>query len=164
MIELAPIDIVVVPDLAAAYLTALVQRGVKLDDQELSLTRLDPDYAKWDYHVGLDGKPISGRGKRFASKIWTPRRDVSSVELRQCFQEDGGFYGHTAAFTAWRRICGLVGYHASIPKDNGCWRNPNGYLYVPCSRFDGGHRCLGQYRLDREWNAHWSFVGFRELA
>ena len=148
-------NIILVPDLAAVDFTALVKR-------ELRLTYLDPDYERWDFYRGLDGKKIPGRGKRFEPLLWTPGRQVSSEEVRSYFCERG-MIGHVGAFTEWRRTCGLQGWHASIPDDNGCWRSPDGSLYAPYSDFDGGHRRLDQDRLADDWDDYFSFVGFREL-
>lgn len=147
-------DVIEVPDIDAVDLTALTK-------SHCDLTYLDGDYAKWDLHRGVDGTPISGRGKRFELLTWRPKRDVNSDQVRAYFKERG-FSGHTGAFTAWVKERKPEGYHASIPDDNGCWRGSGGCLYVPCSYFDGGNRRLDRSCPDSDWDSHWVFVAFRE--
>ena len=145
-----------VPDVEATELTAIAK-------QELDLTYITPDSEPWDYYQGNDGKPISGRGKVFEVMTWKPGRDVSSDEVREHFEKEG-FYGHAGAFTQWRRTCGLSGYHASIPDNNGCWRRSDGRLHAPCSYFGSGERSLNQGWVDYPWRGgFWSFVAFREV-
>jgi hypothetical protein len=118
---------VVVPDLAAVDLTALVEN-------ELDLTYLDSDYRWWDYYRGNDGAAINGRGRKYEVLIWKPELKpdeiISSEAVRNHFKELRAF-GHTGAFTQWRRVCGFNGYHASIPEDDGCFRLEDGDLSVP---------------------------------
>ncbi len=152
-------NIIVVPDLAAVDLTALVQR-------ELNLTYLDPDYANWDYYQGVDKSVIRGRGLKFEVLTWKPdlkpNEAISSEEVRAHFRELNAF-GHVGAFTQWRRTCGLEGFHVSIPEDNACWRTSRGRLCAPCSIFGGGRRELGRSWLGDDWDGDWSFVAFREI-
>ncbi len=154
-------NIVVVPDMAAVDLTALVEK-------ELKLTYLDSDYRQWNYYIGVDKTVISGRGKRFESLIWKPElkpnETISSGVVCKHFKGLGGFYGHAGAFTEWRRVCGLNGYHTTILDDNSCVRFAGGRLCVPYSDFRGADRklCLG--RLGGGWSGGWSFVAFREVA
>ena len=148
-------NIILVHDLPANELIALAKT-------RCNLTYIDPDYEKWDMFQGLDGKVISGRSKTFKSLVWKPGREVSSNEVREYFKAKG-FAGHAAAFTAWVMENKPAGYHASIPDDNGCWRDSGRLLYAPDSIFGDGSR-----RLDHDWVAHgwvdsWCFVGFREL-
>lgn len=152
-------NIVVVPDLAAVELTALVQR-------ELGLTLLDQGYKRWNYYSDLRGQPIPGRGKRFESSIWNPKRKpseiLSSEAIREYFRALG-FYGHTGAFIQWMRTCGLQGYHASIPEDDACWRSPSGGLHAPFSYFGNGRHELRLGWSGGGWSGSWFFVGFREV-
>ncbi len=150
-----PQNVIEVPDIDAVDLTALTK-------SHCDLTYLDSDYAKWDFYRGVDGKPISGRGKRFEFLTWEPKRDVKSDEVRAYFKERG-FYGHTGAFTAFVKERKPAGYHASIPDDNGCWRGSDGRLCVPSSYFVGVYRGLDQFWLDLGWGSDWVFVAFREL-
>jgi hypothetical protein len=153
-------NIIVVPDLAAVELTALVKR-------ELNLTFLDGEYARWDYYTAHDGTPISGRGKRFEVLVWKPelRSDqaISSEAVRKHFR-DLGYFGHAGAFTQWRRTCGLEGYYASIPEDSACWRSSDGRLCAPYSIFLGGPRKLSRSWIRDDWGVRWSFVAFREVS
>ncbi|MFA6429539.1 MAG: hypothetical protein WCV84_03520 [Patescibacteria group bacterium] len=148
-------NILLVPDLSAVALTAFAEK-------RLRLTRLDRGYKDWDYYRGQDGTEILGRGRWFEPLIWTPGRSVGSEEVRGYFR-DKGFHGDAGAFTAWRLTCGLNGWHASVPDDNGCWRHPGGYLCAPYSSFDGGDRGLYQGRVGGLWHVLFSFVGFREV-
>lgn len=163
-------SIVVVPDMAAVDLTALVEK-------ELDLTHLGSDYRRWDYYRGLDGSEILGRGRKYEVLIWKPdlkpNETIPYEVVRGHFKDLGGFYGHAAAFTQWRRVCGLNGYHATILDALTCL-DAGGDLYVPYSGFDDGLRWLGHRWLgsawvdrdwvDRDWHAYWSFVGFREIS
>ena len=159
-------NIVIVPDISAVELTAQVKRGVKVGDKELPLTHLDSDYEKWGFYGGVDGKPISGRGKKFEAMIWKPElksgETITSEAVREHFRKLV-FYGHAGAFTAWRKTCGLSGYHASIPEDAGCWRYSGG-LYVPYSIFVGDRRELYHGWLGDGWDGRWSFVAFCEIS
>ncbi|MBP9747641.1 hypothetical protein KBD13_01760 [Patescibacteria group bacterium] len=149
-------NVIEVPDLDAVDLTALTK-------SHCGLMYLDSDYAKWDFHRGIDGNPISGRGKRFEVMTWEPKRHVKSDEVRAYFKERG-FYGHTGAFTAFIKERKPKGCHASIPEDNGCWRSSDGRLYVPYSNFNDSDRGLIQGLLDSDWaSVCWVFVAFREL-
>lgn len=151
-----PQNVIEVPDMAAVDLTAATEK-------ELNLTYLDSDYAKWDFYRGVDGTPISGRGKRFEFLTLEPKRQVSSREVREYFQAKG-FSGHAGAFTAWFKERMPQDHHASIPDDNGCWRRSNGRLCVPCSYFSDGNRLLDSCWLDGDdWDDRWVFVAFREL-
>jgi hypothetical protein len=156
-------NIVVVPDMGAVELTAATNR-------DLRLTYLDRDYAAWDFHTGLDGQPIAGRGLKFEAIIFTKKDikpsddDVSSEEVRAYFRERG-YFGHTGAFTQWRRQNPtLMGYHASIPEDNGCWRGSDGRLCVPYSYFGEGCRELYRYWFADDWDDRGSFVAFRVVS
>mgnify|MGYP006055089659 CR=1 FL=1 len=144
-----------VPDIDAVELAALAE-------EELDLTYLNPDYERWDFYRGLDGRPIPGRGKVFEVMTWHPERSVSSEEVHEHFKAEG-FCGHTGAFAQWRRTCGLAGYHTSIPEDNGCWRGSDGRLYAPVSGFYSGSRRLNHGWVDSPWDNYWSFVAFREV-
>ena len=144
-----------VPDVEATELTAIAK-------QELDLTYINSDYELWDYYQGNDGKPISGRGKVFEVMMWKPGREVSTEEVRRHFEAEG-FTGHAGAFTQWRRVCGLQGFHASIPDDNGCWRRSDGALCAPYSYFSDGYRKLDHRWVNGRWDLSWSFVAFREL-
>jgi len=152
-------SIVVVPDMAAVDLTALVEK-------ELDLTHLDSDYRRWDYYRGNDGAEISGRGRKYEVLIWKPElapdETISSKIVSDHFKELKAF-GHAGAFTQWRRVCGLDGYHATILEDNACCRNAGGNLCVPYSNFGDGLRGLSQDWIGGVWSDGWSFVGFREL-
>jgi hypothetical protein len=155
-------NIVIVPDLAAVDLTALTKRDLKL-------TYTDGDYERWNYYTDLKGQPIAGRGLTFEASIWKPElkpdETIGSDVVRAYFRDHGGFYGHTGAFTQWRRQNpSLQGHHASILEDNVCWRRSRGRLYVPGSDFDGGDRRLNRYWIDGDWPVHWSFVAFREVS
>lgn len=148
-------NVIEVPDIDAMDLTALTK-------SHCGLTYLDRDYAKWDFHRGIDGNPISGRGKRFEVMTWEPKRNVKPDEVRAYFK-NRGFYGHTGAFTAFIKERKPNGYHASIPEDNGCWRYSAGGLCVPRSSLDDDNRALYQSWLDNDWDSGWVFVAFREL-
>jgi hypothetical protein len=148
-------NVIEVPDIDAMDLTALTK-------SHCGLAYLDRDYAKWDFHRGIDGNPISGRGKRFEVMTWEPKRNVKSDEVRAYFK-DRGFYGHTGAFIAFIKERKPKGCHASIPEDNGCWRSSDGRLYVPYSNFNDSDRGLGQGWLGCDWVSAWVFVAFREL-
>lgn len=154
-------NIVVVPDMAAVDLTALVEK-------ELDITHLDSNHMQWDYYRGLDGSEILGRGRKYEVLIWKPdlkpNETIPYEAVRGHFKESGGFYGHAAAFTQWRRVCGLNGYHATILDDNGCYRDTSGGLCVPCSNFGDVDRKLNQRWLVDDWLVIWSFVAFRELV
>ena len=154
-------NIVVVPDISAVELTAATKRDLKL-------TCLDGDYANWDFYKSFDGQPIEGRGQRFEALVWKPEigpDDVIASEQIRAYFRERGFTGHTGAFTQWRRQNpGLMGYHASIPVDRGCWRDSDGYLGVPYSDFGDGYRRLRQYWFDDDWDDDWSFVAFRVVS
>ncbi len=158
--SMAP-NIVLVPDLAAVDLTALVKK-------DLNLTYLDADYARWNYYRDNDGKVIEGRGKKFEAMIYKPElgpNDVAASEAVRAYFRGRGFSGHAGAFTQWRRQNpGLMGYHASVLEDNACWRDSDGRLYVPYSFFDGDDRKLDRDWVGRDWDAGWSFVAFREVS
>lgn len=150
-------NIIEVPDLDATDLTALTEK-------HCDLTFLDGDYRRWDFWKGcLDGRPISGRGKWFEFMIWEPKRKVLPGEVREHFQTNG-FFGNAGAFTAFVKERKPVGYHASIPEENGCWCDSDGNLYAPYSVFGSGPRALGRLWVGRPWGGDWSFVGFRELS
>ena len=146
-------NFVLVPDLPAIKLTALVRRKLKL-------TYVDPEFAEWDYHTDRNGQPIQGRGLAFEALAWTPGKVVSEDEVRSYFRDQGGFYGHSAAFMAWRRTCGLQGSHASIPEDEACWPHPDGSV-LPTSHFNHLGRELCLFGLGYNPRGEWSFVGFR---
>ena len=152
-------DIVVVPDLAAVDLTALVKR-------ELDLTYIDPDYEQWDYYQGVDKSEIRGCGQKFEALVWKPDlkpdEKISFEAVRAHFRELDAI-GHVGAFTQWLRTCGLEGYHASIPEDNACWPDSRGRLHAPCSIFVGGNRWLYHRWIGCGWDGYWSFVGFKIL-
>ncbi|MFA6447117.1 MAG: hypothetical protein WCW31_02555 [Patescibacteria group bacterium] len=153
------LDIVVVPDLAAVDLTALVEK-------ELKLTYLESDYKRWDYYRGVDGKEIPGRGRKYEVFFFQPKSGeaVSSEAVRNYFKDLGGFYGHAGAFTQWCRVCGLHGYYATVLEDSDCYRDVSGGLGVPCSRFEVKHRELNMHWSAAGWRGGRSLVGFRELA
>lgn len=160
--SMAP-HIVVVPDMSAVELTALTKRCVRVGDKELPLTYLDPGYENWDFYRGIDGSVISGRGQSFETLVWKPElvaNDVISSDAVRIYFRELGFYGHAGAFTEWRRTCGLMGRHASIPEDNDCWQHSDGEFCVPYSSFDGHYRSLDQCWIDDDWDGNWSFVGF----
>lgn len=154
-----PPHIILVPDLPAAGLTALLKR-------ERKLTYLDPDQEAWDFYTGLDGKPIPGRGKKFEARVWKPDlkpgQVISSDAVRDHFRQEG-FTGNVGAFTQWLRQVDPAGYYASIPDDNGCWRSADRDLYAPFSFFDDGYRKLRRHWIGGGWIGDWSFVGFREI-
>ena len=138
-----PQNVIDVPDLDAVDLTALTKL-------HCDLSFLDRDYAGWDFYHGVDGKPISGRGKRFEFMTWDPGREVGSDVVHAYFEELG-FYGHAGAFTAFVKQRKPVGSYASIPDDNACWR------------FSDGRRELRHEWINLGWADRLVFVAFREL-
>ncbi len=155
-----PSGILVVPDLAAVDLTALVKKNLRLQ-------HVDPSYESWNYDEGLDGAPIPGRGRPFNYLCWTPEfvpeTPISPETVRKHFY-DLGFRGHVAAFTWWRSISGLGGRYASIPEDNGCWRSGKGPLCFPHAYFGIGYRTLSNgTSMESSLSGDWTFVGFQEL-
>jgi hypothetical protein len=150
-------NIVVVPDLAAVELTALVKR-------ELGLF-VEPDYERWDYYIDINSQPIPGRGLKFEALVWKPELKpdemISSEAVRKYFRDLGAF-GHTGAFTQWRRTCGLEGSHASIPEDEACWRNPPKVdLGAPCCVLSNTRRWFLPACVKSGWWASDSFVAFK---
>lgn len=155
-----PSGILVVPDLAAVDLTALVKKNLRLQ-------HVDPLYESWNYDEGLDGSLIPGRGESFEYLCWEPpslrETPISPEAVRKHFR-DLGFYGHVGAFTWWRCISVLRGRHASIPEDSGCWRSGKGPLCFPHSYFDIGYRTLNNGASTQDpLGGDWTFVGFRKL-
>lgn len=148
--------IIVVPDLAAVDLTALVK-------SELNLTYVDSMYESWNFwESGFDHLPISGRGKRFEWDLWKPGREVTPDDVCRYF-EAKGFYGHGGAFTQWRRVCGLQGHHGTVPDLRGCCHGPYKSVCVPCSYFVDNRRYLELRWVGSYWREEWSLVAFREL-
>ena len=152
-------NIVVVPDMAALDLTALVEK-------ELNLTYLESLYRKWDYHVGNDGTEIVGRGRRYEALIWKPElrygEGISSIAVRRHFKKEKA-YGHPGAYMQWRRTCGLSGYHASIFDDRACYETPTGVLFISFSCFLEGFSAIRLQFIGTEWSRDFSFVAFREI-
>lgn len=147
---------ILMPDIDAVDLTALTK-------SHCDLTYLDGDYAEWNFYVDVDGRPISGRGKRFECMTWTPGRDTKSDEVRVYFKKRG-FYGHAGAFTAWVKERKPQGYHASLPENNGCCRDSEeGFFCPPFSYFGSNDRKLALNRAGIRWENVWVFIAFREL-
>ncbi|MDO8584489.1 MAG: hypothetical protein Q7R83_04915 [bacterium] len=163
---IAPSDnIVVVPHIAAVDLTALL-----MEERDFTCSDLDPDYAYWNYYRAIDGKPISGQGKRFEVLVWKPKlapwATIASNSVRRHFRRFG-FYGHTGAFIQWLRIRGFTGYHASILDDNNCLLDRHN-CHCSLSAYSVHHnRQIIRQIVPRphihEWRCGWSFVGFREI-
>ena len=147
---IAPDNIVVVPNLSAAGLVARAK-------QDLALTYLDDDFAKWNFVNGEEGK-------RYERLIWTPGRVVQSADIRTYFRERG-FNGNTAAFVAWAASKNPEGYFVSIPdEDDRLWPDPeSGRLYAPRFIRIATHRKLRLFDVGG-WHGPWSFVAFREVS
>ncbi|GEM_PF-3258367 len=155
-------SLIVVPDLNAVDLTALVKR-------DRALTYLDSDVAAWDYYRGDKGQSIPGRGWQFEALVWEPQLGSSEIippETVRAYFRKHGYFGHTGAFIQWRHVVDLEGYHASIPDDYACWCRSTSVLYAPYSYYDEDEdiRELAKYPLAYEWDDRWSFVGFRQLV
>lgn len=156
-----PPQIICVPDMPATELTEALKR-------ECRLTYLDPDQARWNFYTGVDGNLISGRGKKYEVIVWKPEllpgEVISSEAVREHFRALDA-HGNVGAFTAWlRQVKDPIGYYASIPENNDCWRSPRSLrLFAPCSIFGPDYRKLRQHWFDDGWHGDWSFVGFREI-
>lgn len=151
-------NIIVVPDMAAVDLTALVIQELNLTPDELRW------YEEWDYYLDMNRNPISGRGKSFKWDLWKPGCKISSDEVREYFKARG-FYGHAGAFTQWCRVYGLQGHHASIPDYKNCMHvyRQGHSEFVPSSSINDDERELRGYGAFHSWPEYWSFVGFSEL-
>ncbi len=152
-------DTIFVPDIDAAALVAFAR---------CKMTYIEW-YDRWNFFIGLDKKPISGRGKTFETLIWRPNRNISSEEVRKYFAARG-FDGHTAAFIAWAACHNPEGIYVTIPEENACRRDVSGNLRVPVFSSNDRQRVLskdllnGGYILGNpDWLPQYCFVGFREL-
>lgn len=148
--NIAPENIVTVPDMSAADLVALAK-------QNLALTHLDEDLPRWDFIQ-------DERGKRYEVLIWSPGRDVVATDTRAYFSERK-FNGNTAAFIAWVVARNPEGYWASTPDEAArLWRDPRSRRLCAL-RFirDGADSWLNIDFVGNGWGSHWSLVAFREI-
>lgn len=123
--------------------------------KKCALTYIDPDFLNWNFVK-------DEAGKIYEFDIWSPKHSVTSQNVREHFQARG-FQGNTTAFITWLKEQKPNGYHASIPEDNGCWRDSDGSLFVPYSGFGVEFREFDRRWIGLDWHDHWSFVAFREL-
>ena len=162
-----PRPIITVPDLDAVELTALTKAEAKL-------TRVDEEYAAWDFWKGcLDDALICGRGKRFEVLTWQPPVDSTiGTEVARSYFKKYGFSGNAGVFTALvGQFKPQAGFFTSVPEDNGCWRSSKQSLYIPVYYAAAGCRGLCRDRLkigDSQgrptgWDRRWTLVGFREV-
>lgn len=156
-------NIVVVPDMSAVDLTALIEKDLKI-------THLGSDYKQWDYFHDADGLEIFGRGRKYEVLVWTPEwkanHFISSAIVRGKFKEFGDFYGHAGAFVCYSRVTECRHSLVTILDEKCCCRIANGDLCVPhySGFFERGGGELSLEPLGTGWGGGWCFVGFRELA
>lgn len=126
---------------------------IKYAQEKASLTHVDSDYAIWDFK--------DDAGKIFEVLLWSPKKTVTSEEVRAHFKELEA-EGNVSAFIAWVAETKFSGHYASIPfDDSACWRHNAGGFYVPYSDFNGDNRWLDLCWYGGGWRDDWSFVGFR---
>lgn len=65
----------------------------------------------------LDAEDFEVRLFTFPENLDNPK-DFSE---RRAAMHKAGYIGHVGAFLQWRRICGLEGWHSTIPENNACW-------------------------------------------
>ncbi len=153
--------IVVVPDLNAASLEEFVGHR----RYPYSPTRLQHSVGgSWDYFTGIDGRQISGRGKRFRYLILKDRMKTRmfSESVREYFQEKG-YYGHTAAFLVWLTWCGVQTRCATIPEDNACYSVLGNRLLAPYASGSSEGHFVCYHDISMSWDEDFTFVAFREL-
>lgn len=150
------VDILVVPDVSAAELIKLAKS---------SGMSVDPDLVGWDFYRGVDGEPISGRGKRFEVLNWQPRQRVEPDEVR-AYAKRREFYGHVGASITFFVQRNPRGLFASIPDGNACLRS-FGASFVPFYDCVVRERALGLKLLkpsQPDFGYFWTFLAFRELS
>jgi hypothetical protein len=141
-------DLIQVPDLSAVEL-------IKLAQEKLGLTYLDPDYAKYAF---LHDE----RGKTYEAKVWKPGREVvPATEVREHFTD--GFVGNTAAFTAWLIKHDPEGYHASIPADDRLFQHGSSLCAPGFLRAESDRQLRLSDDVRYRWGGDCSFVAFREF-
>lgn len=153
---------VFVPDCAPAELVARAK-------EDLDLTHLDGDLAKWDFYryrvaQGQPARVVEVRGERYEVLTWAPGEHKMTKQVRAHFSALSAD-GNTGAFISWIRMTNPMGYHVSIPSDDALLsRGPESRgLYAPCFYRGAAGRELHLHDVDGEWGVSWVFVAFRKL-
>ncbi len=149
--------LITVPDIPATELLSLLQT-----EKQASL---DKYMQHWDFHrrdYYSEPKNIPGRGRTFATAIWTPKQTVYAESILSHFRKIG-YFGHSAAFVQWLRESEIEGHHACMLEERDSPYLNHTHRAIPYSVRSHKHHCVRHAYRHHPFDERWSFVAFREV-